>query len=126
MSDGKVSAFLQALNDDTSRELLGALCGEAKPVRELSEECEIPLSTAYRKVNQLQAAGLVEEENLVNDDSKPLSTYVQSFEAALVTPTADGSVKIEFVDDPQEESAPAKQERNDATTNTVAPRSSGD
>jgi len=125
MSHDEVPAFLQALNDDSCRELLATLDGEAKPVRDLSEECDIPLSTAYRKINLLREAGLIAETNLVNDDNKPLKIFTQNLEAALVTPTADGDVEIEFTDATHDHDTAQETTTPERTpTNAVAARSS--
>lgn len=95
-------AFLEAVGDEDSTAILGAIQGEAKTVPELSEECDIPLSTAYRKVNRLQDAGLVAQTHRVCSDCKPKNVYERNFEAAVVTLRRDGSFAVEFADSPMD------------------------
>lgn len=53
-------AVLDVLDDRRSREIIE--CTETpKTVAELSDECDLPISTAYRKVNRLQDAGLLRQ-----------------------------------------------------------------
>jgi predicted transcriptional regulator len=91
-------AFLQTVGDEDCTVILGAVQEKAKTVPELSEECDIPLSTAYRKVHQLQDAGLVEQKHRLRRDSKPKNVYERSFEAAVVKLANDGSFEVEFAD----------------------------
>lgn len=101
MTDGD-QPFLKAVGDEDCTAIMSAVRDEAKTVTELSEECDVPLSTAYRKVNRLQDAGLIEEKNRLGRDYKPKNVYEQSFEAAVITLSEDGGFEVEFVDSSME------------------------
>ncbi len=58
VSPGTVIALL---SDEYARAFLGAIRTEAKSARELAEECDTSRSTAYRRLDRLQEAGLVAE-----------------------------------------------------------------
>lgn len=60
---------------------------------ELSEQCDIPISTAYRKVNLLEEAGLLEEEPQVDPSGPNASRYgLRSEELDVTVAPADGGV----------------------------------
>lgn len=96
MTDGRSEAFLQVLADEDCRTIMAAIETEAKTVPELSEECSIPLSTAYRKINKLEEAAVIEERTRLQRGCKPKSVYEQRFEGAVVTTDGDGGFAVEF------------------------------
>lgn len=96
------TAFRQAVGDEDCTAILSAVREEAKTVPELSDECDVPLSTAYRKVSRLEDAGLVEQKNRIRRGSKPKNVYERSFEAAVVTLADDGGFEVEFFDSPMD------------------------
>jgi predicted transcriptional regulator len=98
-------AFLRAVGDEDCTEILGAVQEEAKTVPELSEDCDVPLSTAYRKVSRLQEAGLVVQKNRIQRNCKPKTVYERSFEAAVVQLDKDGAFDVEFLDTAADRSA---------------------
>jgi DNA-binding transcriptional ArsR family regulator len=82
------AAVLDALGDEGARELLGAV-EEPKTASELSEECGIPLSTTYRKLDRLTEAGLLEETTEIRRDGQHTTRYRRA--VAAVTVSADGT-----------------------------------
>lgn len=96
MTEGRSEAFLQVLADEDCRTIMAAVETEAKTVPELSEECSIPLSTAYRKIDMLEEAAIVEEKTRIRRGCKPKSVYEQRFEEAVVTTDEDGGFAVEF------------------------------
>ncbi|GGL42313.1 transcriptional regulator [Halarchaeum grantii] len=84
-----------ALDDADCRAMLAAL-EEAKTARELREECDVPSSTAYRKLDRLSDAGLVTERVTLDDGYQQVTRYVRAFDAVRLSADADGfSVDIE-------------------------------
>ncbi|WP_226481201.1 winged helix-turn-helix domain-containing protein [Natrinema amylolyticum] len=88
-------AILAALDDDACRAILEATTEESLTATEVSEECDIPMSTAYRKVEMLTEADLVDEQVRINTSGKHATEYSTSFDDVLVS-IADGSVEIEL------------------------------
>ncbi len=78
-------AVLTALEDPDCRALLEATAEEALTAGELTERCEIPRSTTYRKVEQLTEAGLLEEAVRLSSDGKHASEYRRTFEDVTVS-----------------------------------------
>ena len=52
---------MSALNDKKSRRILSETTQEALSAGEISDRCDIPLSTVYRKLEQLVDAGMLVE-----------------------------------------------------------------
>ncbi|WP_424013286.1 ArsR/SmtB family transcription factor [Halorubrum xinjiangense] len=79
-----VDEVLDALADDAARRIVAALT-EPKTASELSEECDIPLSTTYRKLEKLTDASLLSESTDIRRDGQHTTRYSVSFDAVTVT-----------------------------------------
>ena len=79
-----VDEVLDALADDAARRIVAALT-EPKTASELSEECDIPLSTTYRKLEKLTDASLLAESTDIRRDGQHTTRYSVSFDAVTVT-----------------------------------------
>ncbi len=93
-----VDDVLDALADDAAREILMALT-EPKTASDLSEECDVPLSTTYRKLEKLTDASLLEESTDIRRDGQHTTRYSTAFESVTVSiEDADGGrdLDIEF------------------------------
>jgi len=88
--DGDIDSrtVLDALGDEICRTLIAALA-EPRTASELSERCDVPLSTTYRKLESLVDAGLLEERTEVRSDGHHTTRYVRAFEGVAVS--VDGS-----------------------------------
>jgi len=69
------SELLGALVDEDCREILRATSAEALSAGEISDACEIPSSTAYRKVETLTEAGLLSESIRLCSSGSHTSVY---------------------------------------------------
>jgi len=81
---------LAALDDEDCRQLLRAAAGTAMSASELAEECDLPLSTTYRKVDILEEAGLLAEELRLCPSGKHTSEYTLSVESLEFSLGPDG------------------------------------
>lgn len=79
-----VGDVLDALADDAARRIVTAL-SEPKTASELSEECEIPLSTTYRKLEKLTDASLLNESTDIRRDGQHTTRYAVAFEEVAVS-----------------------------------------
>ena len=59
---------LSLLDDEHAREILLSLTGGAKRGRELAGSCDSSRPTVYRRLNRLEAAGLVTTETVLDPD----------------------------------------------------------
>ncbi|MXV63563.1 helix-turn-helix domain-containing protein [Natronorubrum sp. JWXQ-INN-674] len=87
---------LGALDDDACRAILEATTEESLTATELSEQCDIPMSTAYRKVEKLTEADLVEERVRINTSGKHATEYRKCFDDVRVSVCCDSGIEIEM------------------------------
>ena len=78
-----LQTVLDALDDADCRRILKEL-DVAMTANEISEACDMPLSTTYRKLELLKEATLVEEETRIRDGGHHSHEYVTSFEAIQI------------------------------------------
>ncbi|MGQ3328332.1 MULTISPECIES: ArsR/SmtB family transcription factor [Halorubrum] len=79
-----VADVLDALADDDARRIVAAL-SEPKTASDISEECDIPLSTTYRKLELLTEASLLAESTDIRRDGQHTTRYSVSFETVTVS-----------------------------------------
>ena len=84
-----VNDVLDALADDAARTIVAAL-SEPKTASDLSEECDIPLSTTYRKLEMLTDASLLEESTDIRRDGQHTTRYTVSFDSVTISLTDRG------------------------------------
>ncbi|GAB6880708.1 helix-turn-helix domain-containing protein [Halorubrum gandharaense] len=89
------SDVLEALADDASQRFIAALT-EPKTASELSEECDVPLSTTYRKLEKLTDASLLEESTEIRRDGQHTTRYSVAFDDVTVSVGEDGDLVVEF------------------------------
>ena len=92
-----VDDVLDALADDDARRIVSAL-SEPKTASDISEECDIPLSTTYRKLELLTEASLLAESTDIRRDGQHTTRYSVSFETVTVSldEEHDREFEIEF------------------------------
>jgi Fe2+ or Zn2+ uptake regulation protein len=73
-------AVIRALADEYSRKLILGTLIAARSVEELSQTENIPISTAYRRVNELKEIGLLTvEKTILTDEGKKYELYRSAF-----------------------------------------------
>lgn len=88
-----VEPVLSALDDRDCRDILSALDRPATAA-ELSERCDIPRSTTYRKLELLSDASLVDERVEVRSDGHHTTRYVVDFETVHVSLDDDRQLAV--------------------------------
>jgi len=91
-----VEPLLEALEDGDCRAILQATSSEALSASELSETCDLPLSTTYRKVDVLTEAGLLEEQIRLCSSGKHTSEYALCIEDIHLSLGTDNGVELEI------------------------------
>lgn len=76
---------MSALADDDCRAILIATADEPLTVSELCAECEIPMATAYRKVNRLAELTLLDERIRVEPRGPNSREYLLRAETIRIT-----------------------------------------
>ncbi|MFC5971608.1 helix-turn-helix domain-containing protein [Halomarina salina] len=87
-------SVLDALDDANARCILQATSDEALSATELSEECDIPLSTTYRKVETLAEVGLLDERIRIRRSGKHTSEYRCQVDNLVVSVSASEGVDV--------------------------------
>ena len=67
--------LLRHLDDHVNRCFLDLMSIEWRTAQELTEICDTPLSTTYRKVNALEEMGLIEQRIRINGNGKHPGEY---------------------------------------------------
>ncbi|WP_049926470.1 winged helix-turn-helix domain-containing protein [Halopiger goleimassiliensis] len=91
-------AVLAALEDDACRAILEATSEESLTATELSERCDIPMSTAYRKVEKLTEADLVDEKVRINTSGKHATEYRKGFDDVVVSVADAGGIEVQITE----------------------------
>ena len=95
---GDVPTVLDALGDPDCRRVIRAVAGDALTASECADDCDIPLSTVYRKLELLTEARLVDEGLRIRRDGKHASEYRLNFESVCVGVDEEGSLTLTVVD----------------------------
>jgi DNA-binding transcriptional ArsR family regulator len=89
-------AVLEALHDEDCRAILSRLT-EPLTARELLDQCEIPRSTLYRKLDRLSEATIVREGTEIREDGSHATRYEIDFEEIMITHDGgDNRIDIEI------------------------------
>lgn len=88
--------LLEIMADKYSRAILESTMDVSKSALELSIDCGIPISTAYRRVQQLHTYKLLGISGSINDDGKKYFLYKSKIKS-IVTCFSNGSLDIEIV-----------------------------
>lgn len=89
-----IQDLLDAFNDAGCRAILDATSDEALSTNEISEACDLPLSTAYRKLDQLTDAGLVEERTRIRRSGKHASEYARVVDDVVISIDSCGEMEL--------------------------------
>ncbi|WP_248896876.1 winged helix-turn-helix domain-containing protein [Haloplanus halobius] len=83
-----LQSVLDALDDPDCRTIVQHL-DEPMTATEVSEECEIPMSTTYRKLDLLTEASLLAESTELRPDGHHATRYEVDFETVEIELTED-------------------------------------
>ncbi|WP_226013200.1 winged helix-turn-helix domain-containing protein [Halomicrobium salinisoli] len=86
---------LDALDDDDCRAIVSVL-DEPMTASEISDESGVPLSTTYRKLEQLTEASLLYEGVELRPDGQHASRYAISFEDVVISLDDERAFEVEI------------------------------
>jgi DNA-binding transcriptional ArsR family regulator len=84
---------LNALGDEPTRAIITEL-SEPMTANELSEACDIPLSTMYRKLDRLTDANLLMESTEIRRSGQHATLYARGFTQLTVTVDDDEQLVV--------------------------------
>ncbi|MDQ2053718.1 MULTISPECIES: helix-turn-helix domain-containing protein [Halobellus] len=90
-----LQSVLDALDDVDARAIIKAL-DEPRTASELSEDCDIPLSTTYRKLDLLTEAELLEEGTEIRSDGHHTTTYAVAFDEVRIALTESRELDVQI------------------------------
>ncbi len=75
-----ISSIFKALGDEKSLKILSLLSVRSMSVTDIIRETNIPSSSAYRKISELEKEGLIGiERTVVTEDGKSFNIYKSTF-----------------------------------------------
>lgn len=100
VAEHDVQAVLDAVDDADCRAILSETREEPLSASELSDRCDLPLSTTYRKVDKLTEAGLLADRTRIRDSGKHTSEFRPRIGDLTVSlgPEGEFSVRIARTD----------------------------
>jgi DNA-binding transcriptional ArsR family regulator len=96
--DPDLETVADVIGDDTARAILTATSVEPMSATELSDHCEVDVSTAYRWTDRLREAGLLAERTRPREDGHHDEVYVATL-AELSVRLEDGDLEVEMTTD---------------------------
>lgn len=93
-AEAVVGEVLHLLDDADCRAILGATGEEPLSAAEMSETCDMPRSTVYRKIDRLTEAGLLKEGMRVRFDGKHTQEYSRRVDDVVVSMSDEGSIEL--------------------------------
>jgi DNA-binding IclR family transcriptional regulator len=84
---------LDALDDPDCRAIVESL-GDPMTANELSETCDVPLSTCYRKLELLTEASLLEEQVEICADGQHTTRYAIAFDEVRIAVDGERSIEV--------------------------------
>lgn len=93
-SDPEIEELLSVLTDADCRSILEAIDDEALSAEEISEVCDLPLSSTYRKLDKLTGTALIEEGTRVCKTKKHVREYSRLVESVGLSFDEEGNAKL--------------------------------
>jgi len=90
-SESEITDLLAALDDPDCRSVLEVTGDEPLSAKDIVERCEIPSSTAYRKIERLVELGLLEEGIRIRSSGKHASEYRRCIDGVELSIGDDGT-----------------------------------
>jgi DNA-binding transcriptional ArsR family regulator len=82
--------LFDSLNDEDACAIMKTLDETSLSAKEVSERCELSMSTTYRKLNQLSEVGLLEEQTEITLEGKHLTRFHRCIDTIAITITDNG------------------------------------
>jgi len=92
--DADVDSLLGTLEDRDCRAIIEATTGEALSASELSERCNLPLSTTYRKIDRLTDVGVLEERVRLSRSGQHTSEYTLQIDAIQLSVDPESGIVL--------------------------------
>ncbi len=91
-----IDFLLEIQADKYCRGILESTVECPKSAKQLSQECNIPISTAYRRVQQLHDNKLLSISGMINEDGKKYFLY-KSKVKGIISCFNNGEIQVEVI-----------------------------
>ena len=88
-----LQSVLDALDDEDCRRIVEQL-SDPMTAKELSQDCDMPLSTTYRKLDLLTDASLLSERTVIQSDGHHTTQYEIAFEKVEIRLNDDHRIAV--------------------------------
>lgn len=96
--DQEIESLLAAFEDTDCRAIIEATMETALSAKEVAETCDLPLSTAYRKLDELTEVGILNKQIRLSQSGQHKGEYVPKIESVDID--IDGSgISLEISSD---------------------------
>ncbi|ELY32254.1 transcriptional regulator [Natrialba magadii ATCC 43099] len=97
-ADGDADKLLSILTDTDCRAILETITDtdDYLSASEVSDSCDVPLSTTYRKLDLLTDAAVLEERLRIRRSGQHVSEYTQKLDEISIAIEMDGGVAVEL------------------------------
>lgn len=92
------SEVLELLNDEYASEIMSRIHDEPKSASEVAEECGISRATAYRRLNRLNDAGLVDVDMAYDPDGYHRKVFRLAVDSVSIM-LAEASLEVDITRD---------------------------
>ena len=92
-TDDRTRALMDLLGQERVRQILAATSRGSMSAKELSEECDVALSTIYRRVEDMVASDLLVERTRLESDGSHHSVYEANVDH-LDVDVDDGTIEV--------------------------------
>lgn len=94
--ENRKNSILEIISDKYCRGILNAVMDKPKSVMEITAETRIPVSTVYRRVQDLHDSKLLSTSGMISSDGKKFFLYKSRIKE-IQTRYNNGSVDVEIV-----------------------------
>jgi predicted transcriptional regulator len=85
--------LLKILSDKQARDILIYLIDEPRTITDISKKFDIPKSTAYRRIHELEDLGLVKVAgSIINEKGRRSYVYISKVSSVNLSVTSDGLI----------------------------------
>ncbi|WP_411965364.1 helix-turn-helix domain-containing protein [Haloferax sp. YSMS24] len=103
-----MDTLFDVLDDESCRCILEVTDGTALSASEISEACDLPLSTTYRKLEPLTETGLLSKGLRISRSGKHTAEYERAIDDVTVSVSASGlEVRISHLDESEKSTVTA-------------------
>lgn len=100
LEDARLTEIVRMLVDDYSRKICLSIIGKSLSIDQISKQQSIPISTCYRRIQELREHGMVRADKTVKGSKKPVR-YRATFKAVSIS-FESGRLEVDMIKNPEE------------------------